>query len=224
MQHWYCVEAFDCTCQDIGRFPNKPFGGITMVFGGDFHQTLPVIPQGQPGEIIAACLKRSPLWSTMQKLHLTQNMQLQGDPDMARFAQWLLEVGEGRGILQGTSGSIPFPPTMLVRSQDELINKVYTQLDVPGHANDEYLRGQTILTPRNDDVVILNKKILAMFPGDVKTYHSADKATAEHGIDGVVNSTKALDFIPIFLDFFRRLYAPVLDHVTPALRLAELPL
>jgi hypothetical protein len=40
----------------------------------------------------------------------------------------------------------------------------------------------------------------------------------------VVNSTKTLEFIPNFLDFFRRLYAPVSDHVTPALTLAELPI
>jgi hypothetical protein len=40
----------------------------------------------------------------------------------------------------------------------------------------------------------------------------------------VVNSTKTLDFIPNFLNFFRRLYAPFLDHVTPVLVLAELPL
>jgi hypothetical protein len=39
----------------------------------------------------------------------------------------------------------------------------------------------------------------------------------------VVNSTKTLDLIPNFLDFFRRLYAPVSDHVTPALTLAEMP-
>jgi hypothetical protein len=40
----------------------------------------------------------------------------------------------------------------------------------------------------------------------------------------VVNFTKTLDFIPNFLDFFRKLYAPFSSHVTPALILAELPL
>jgi hypothetical protein len=39
----------------------------------------------------------------------------------------------------------------------------------------------------------------------------------------VVNSTKTPEFTPIFLNFFRSLYAPVSDHVTPALILAELP-
>jgi hypothetical protein len=40
----------------------------------------------------------------------------------------------------------------------------------------------------------------------------------------VVNSTKTLELIPIFLNFFRSLYAPVSNHVTPALTPAKLPL
>jgi hypothetical protein len=39
----------------------------------------------------------------------------------------------------------------------------------------------------------------------------------------VVNSTKTPELIPIFLNFFRNLYAPVFNHVTPAPILAELP-
>jgi hypothetical protein len=46
----------------------------------------------------------------------------------------------------------------------------------------------------------------------------------EHETMGVINSTKTPELFPIFLDFFRRLYAPVFDHVIPALILAELPL
>ncbi|KAL5704888.1 hypothetical protein ACHQM5_023252 [Ranunculus cassubicifolius] len=45
MQHRYCVEAVDRTLQDIRNNP-APFGGITIVMGGDFRQTLPVITKG----------------------------------------------------------------------------------------------------------------------------------------------------------------------------------
>jgi hypothetical protein len=38
----------------------------------------------------------------------------------------------------------------------------------------------------------------------------------------VVNSTKTPELIPILLDFSRSLYAPVSNHMTPALKLAEL--
>jgi hypothetical protein len=37
------VEALDNNLRDIMDRPNLPFGGKTMVFGGDFRQVLPVV-------------------------------------------------------------------------------------------------------------------------------------------------------------------------------------
>ncbi|KAG8718749.1 hypothetical protein FRC08_004455 [Ceratobasidium sp. 394] len=74
MQHKHCTEAFDRTCQDLFSKPDQLFGGLTVVFGGDFRQTLPVVPHGEPEDIIAACLKHSQLWPNMQNLQLTENM------------------------------------------------------------------------------------------------------------------------------------------------------
>jgi hypothetical protein len=43
MQHRYCIEALDCSLREVlGN--NSLFGGITVLFGGDFHQILPVVP------------------------------------------------------------------------------------------------------------------------------------------------------------------------------------
>ncbi|KAL8087815.1 hypothetical protein AgCh_037814 [Apium graveolens] len=52
MTHRYCFEALDKSLRDIlsTRYEDsrsKPFGGLTVVCGGDFRQILPVIPQGQ---------------------------------------------------------------------------------------------------------------------------------------------------------------------------------
>jgi superfamily II DNA helicase RecQ len=57
-------------------------------------------------------------------------------------------------------------------------------------------------------------------------YYYSSYSCCFQGIDipDVVNSTKTVELIPTFLNFFRSLYAPVSDHVTPALILAELPL
>ena len=44
------------------RKNDQPFGGITMVFSGDWHQCLPVVPGGGPADIIRQTLKRSYLW------------------------------------------------------------------------------------------------------------------------------------------------------------------
>ncbi|OMO80354.1 DNA helicase PIF1, ATP-dependent [Corchorus olitorius] len=51
MIHRNCFEALDRSLRDImsviGRNrEHRPFGGITMVFGGDFRQILPVVPGG----------------------------------------------------------------------------------------------------------------------------------------------------------------------------------
>ena len=37
---------------------DKPFGGLTCIFGGDFQQTLPVIVQGSRGQTVSACLQQ----------------------------------------------------------------------------------------------------------------------------------------------------------------------
>ncbi|XP_026459723.1 uncharacterized protein LOC113360429 [Papaver somniferum] len=44
MQHKYCIEAVNRLLQDIHENKEDDFGGVTVVMGGDFRQTLPVIP------------------------------------------------------------------------------------------------------------------------------------------------------------------------------------
>ena len=45
MQHRHAIEALNCTLKDSLN-NDAAFGGITVLFGDDFHQTLPVIPRG----------------------------------------------------------------------------------------------------------------------------------------------------------------------------------
>jgi hypothetical protein len=87
MQHRHIHEATDRTFQDI-RESNLPFGGLSVVFGGDFKQILPVIVKGSRAQIVGACLQRSPLWSLIKVLHLNQNMCLNiRQPKEQEFAQ-----------------------------------------------------------------------------------------------------------------------------------------
>lgn len=53
--HCHCSEALDRSFQDF-RNCSKPFGGITMIFGGDFQQILPIITNGSHADIVNACL------------------------------------------------------------------------------------------------------------------------------------------------------------------------
>lgn len=67
MQHRFGPEAVSCTLMDI-RDDCRPFGGLSVVFGGDFRQILPVVRRGSPKRIINASLSRSPLWKIIQVL------------------------------------------------------------------------------------------------------------------------------------------------------------
>lgn len=51
MHHCRTHECLDCTLRDI-RDDDRPFGGLTIVFGGDFQQILPVVPKGTQEEIV----------------------------------------------------------------------------------------------------------------------------------------------------------------------------
>ncbi|PWZ17976.1 hypothetical protein Zm00014a_012873 [Zea mays] len=75
----------------MGR-PDLPFGGKTIVFGGDFRQVLPVVRKGSRAQIVAASLRSSYLWESMCHLKLVRNMRAKSDP---WFAEYLLRVGGG---------------------------------------------------------------------------------------------------------------------------------
>ena len=67
MIHRYCLEALDKSLRDILRDPtstveDKPFGGKTIVLGGDFKQILLVIPSGSKSDILGASICNSELW------------------------------------------------------------------------------------------------------------------------------------------------------------------
>src|SRR6267142_1911064 len=74
MQHRHNMEAVDCTFRDILNNSEKPFGGLSVVFGGDFRQILPVIIKGSRGQTVGSCIQRSFLWTSIKVLHLYQNM------------------------------------------------------------------------------------------------------------------------------------------------------
>ena len=94
MQHQHAPKAVNHTLHDI-REDECPFGGLTVVFGGDFQQILPVVPNGSCEDIVNASIQCLYLWDFMTVLHLHQNMHLEEHPTAAAFAHWLLDVGHG---------------------------------------------------------------------------------------------------------------------------------
>lgn len=122
MTHRHSFEALDRTFQDLRDCP-KPFGGLTMIFGGDFQQILPIVRDGSCADVVNACLRKSYLWNKMHILKLRSNMRLQHSPDDTSFCKWLLDVGHGRLIDQNSM--IDIPRAMVTFSEDDLITKIY---------------------------------------------------------------------------------------------------
>ncbi|KAJ3685199.1 hypothetical protein LUZ61_014363 [Rhynchospora tenuis] len=169
MSNKFCFEALDRTMRDIfgTRDPalaHVPFGGMTIVLGGDFRQTLPVVAHGTRHDTITASIVHSYLWDRFIVLRLTQNMRLMrcdGNPietaRIAEFATWLLAVGDGQVPALALHGStelewIRIPDRFLIQhngdEQQAIINAVYGDLS-SSQIYDDYLRQRAILAPKN---------------------------------------------------------------------------
>ncbi|TFY55103.1 hypothetical protein EVG20_g9444 [Dentipellis fragilis] len=184
----YGPEAVDRTLRDI-RGNQQPFGGITVVFGGDFQQTLPVVVRGTREEIVLVTLQRSNLWQDVEVLHLHQNMRLEHDASTDTFARWLLDVGHGRvpalpNCPENVPNAIALPEHMICTSQDNLINSIYTGISDGPVPPPDFFLNRVILAPRNDEVHTLNHEIITHFPGEESLYTSADSFVQEAGADG----------------------------------------
>jgi hypothetical protein len=75
MSHKADVEALNRTMKDISGNDGL-MGGVTVLFAGDFRQTLPVIPRGTRTYEVNARLKSSYLWPQIEKLSLSTNMRV----------------------------------------------------------------------------------------------------------------------------------------------------
>ncbi|XP_035231512.1 uncharacterized protein LOC118203339 [Stegodyphus dumicola] len=95
----YALEAVDRLLRDLTGL-DVPFGGKTLVLGGDWRQTLPVVPHGNRTSAIESCLRNSFLWPHFKQCTLSTNMRL--NPEEQEFSEWLLQLGDGR--LRNDSG------------------------------------------------------------------------------------------------------------------------
>ena len=196
MQHRFGPEAVDRTCRDI-RNDERPFGGITVVFGGDFQQILPVVVKGTREQIVASSLHRSPLWSHVEVLTLKQNMHLENSEDAQGFAQWLLDVGHGR--INAEDGTVQLPEHMRLADISCLMDSIYAGVTNDPPPPPDFFLHRMILSARNEDVHDINTRLLDQMAGDETVFLSADTVITEAGADQPSNNA------PYPVEFLRSL-------------------
>ncbi|XP_020257665.1 uncharacterized protein LOC109834148 [Asparagus officinalis] len=193
MMHRHAFEAVDRTLKDILGKDNptsseKPFGGLTMVLGGDFRQILPVIPGGSKHDIIHASISRSKLWRECRIYKLTENMRIQqsssneNEMSTAEFSRWVLNIGNGSAEeecceLQNIDGTIDIPREFILHPTknpvEDIISSTYPNID-ENFQNPTNLEERAILTPRNETIDIVNNTILEKIEGQILVYLSSD--------------------------------------------------
>ncbi|OMO54933.1 DNA helicase PIF1, ATP-dependent [Corchorus olitorius] len=193
MMHRHCIEGLNRSLRAICGASNPrsnrvPFGGIPVVFGGDLRQILPVVSGGSRADIVNSTICSSPLWSHCQVMHLTVNMRLLtsnldsfGHQELASFAKWLIDVGDGNlpsnlNIDDPEGDWIGIPQDLLLNYSGDpveaMIAKIYPSFLV-SYADPLYLRQRAIVTPFNVVVDRINESVLGeSFPYPIEFLNS----------------------------------------------------
>jgi hypothetical protein len=163
-QHRFAFEAVDRTLRDLCD-SNDLFGGIMMVLGGDFLQTLPVVKTNLCSPVVYACLLSSPLWPAIRSnvLKLERNMRVGSSVEDQSFASWLRQLATG--ALNSEDQTVVLPRSILCPSDtiEDLIAHIYP--DIAHCHPDSYFMERCILAPRNMGTNEINANILSSFPG-----------------------------------------------------------
>ncbi|CAN1777384.1 ATP-dependent DNA helicase PIF1 [Linum perenne] len=174
MAHKHCIEALDRTLRDVLNCDELPFGGLTMVFGGDFRQILPVIPKSTRTELA----------------------------EIESFSNWLLDIGEGKNSSIWGDSEIEIPYDLRVQREDDPVADIVksTYPNILQHFSDPiYLATHAVLAPLHDTVSLINDYMLKLFPGEEECYYSSDSIQFEAANQAEIEA----EYPPEFLNSLR---------------------
>ena len=147
--------------------------GIPTLLSGNFRQILPVIHQGTRADIVHASIKSSPILPHIQLRELQTDIraQLTQAQEGDEFADLLLRIGNGEINVDQPPDTIVIPPTIgnIVNTTQALIESIYGDLPFQ-HADINWLSERAILAPLNESVTMINEQLVAVLPGNSRTY------------------------------------------------------
>ena len=167
--HKYAVNLLDTLLKDL-MCSDLPFGGKTVVLGGDFRQCLPIITRGTNAQQVAACIKMGHHWQLFSEntFHLLINMRA-SNPE---YAEWLLSLGNGL-----LPNPIELDPTKftLLSHPDSLVKATFG--NIIDSTNIDSLKRIAILSPTNKNVQELNDHVLSIVASPKNLRYSIDTCT-----------------------------------------------
>ncbi|CAN1120467.1 ATP-dependent DNA helicase PIF1 [Linum perenne] len=196
MTHKHFMESLDRTLRDIMSMKEKgnenlQFGGITVVFEGDFRQTLPVIPKSTRTEIVNSSIKRSYLWDGIEVIKLCQNMRLHRegctsyeDDEIQSFSKWIVDIGDYVSSTFYGDSEVLIPPDIMVEQNEDpiadIVKTIYSDVH-ENYADPTYFADHAILAPLHEIVSLINDHMLTEFPGEETCYYSSDTIQNDGG-------------------------------------------
>jgi ATP-dependent DNA helicase PIF1 len=177
-----------------------PFGGKTVVLGGDFRQVLPIVEGASRIEVLNSALIRSPLWQHITVLRLRENMRLANPAlcprekmELDMFAHWVLSIGNGTVPMETREEevipswlSLPSDIALLPTSDyiSGIIDAIYDSFH-DNFSDVSYLAQRAIVCPTNKVADSVNDILFSMVPGDETIFQSCDSIckTLDHMAD-----------------------------------------
>ena len=179
MQYKHVFEYVDRTLRDVTGI-DLTFGGITVVFSGDWRQCLPVIKRGGRGEVVNACLKSSYLWKSMIEKNLTRNMRVEQKGKSKDFSDLLLKIGDGEIMENKEMGEnmVKLPEELFIDSSrgDDLVEQIFPDFE-KNFGDVSWVKNRAILCPTNEECRYINRILLDQLPGDGIVYKSCDSVS-----------------------------------------------
>ncbi|PNY11659.1 ATP-dependent DNA helicase PIF1 [Trifolium pratense] len=143
-----------------------PFGGKTVVLGGDFRQILPMVPKGGRADIVHA------------------------NQALVEFGKWILDIGDGKlGQSEDGEAIIEIPEDLRVKSSENYIGDIFYAIfpDFINNVGDyTFFQNRAILTPTLNLVEKVNDYVMSLLLGEEKEYLSCDtvsRCDEDVGID-----------------------------------------
>ncbi|XP_017227772.1 uncharacterized protein LOC108203376 [Daucus carota subsp. sativus] len=170
MQHRHAFESVDRSLRDVmsSLYPSRAgisFGGISIMFGGDYRKILP---------------ERAEVFLLKKNMRLSLGKTAREKKEIADFSQWVLDVRNGRLPIVHPDNTINdpdvvIPDKFLIHSYGQLIKDIVDVIypNISSNiSNTEFLKQRSILTPTNAIVNDVNSYILDQLLGVVHAYFS----------------------------------------------------